>query len=62
MPLGSSSGAPVIKPEHLGTLRTLGQIVEFLASGTSPAPLETPQMAEVERDEIPSIAATDEDA
>ena len=26
--------APAIKPEHLGTLRTLGQIAEFLASGT----------------------------
>src|SRR2546422_4809596 len=23
--------APVVKPEHLGTFRTLGQIVEFLA-------------------------------
>jgi acyl carrier protein/NAD(P)-dependent dehydrogenase (short-subunit alcohol dehydrogenase family) len=25
-------GAPAIKPEHLGTLQTLGQIVDFLAS------------------------------
>ena len=27
--------APVIKPEHLGILQTLGQIVEFLAAGGS---------------------------
>ena len=25
--------APVIGPEHLGTIRTLGQIVEFLGGG-----------------------------
>ena len=29
--------APVIGPEHLGTIRTLGQIVEFLGGGGSPA-------------------------
>ncbi len=35
--------APVIGPEHLGTIRTLGQIVEFLAgsdgASTSPSPM-----------------------
>ena len=34
--------APVIKPEHLGVLQTLGQIVEFLAAAEAgcgvPAP------------------------
>jgi NAD(P)-dependent dehydrogenase (short-subunit alcohol dehydrogenase family)/acyl carrier protein len=29
--------APVIKPEHLGTLQTLGDIVEFLAAGAAEA-------------------------
>ena len=48
---------PAIQPEHLGKLQTLGQIVEFLASGPIPAPLETPQTAEVERDDLPSIPA-----
>ena len=33
--------APVIKPEHLGTLQTLGQIVEFLAAGVGPAAAPT---------------------
>jgi acyl carrier protein len=31
-------GAPEIKSEHFGTLRTLGQIVEFLGDGTPAAP------------------------
>jgi NAD(P)-dependent dehydrogenase (short-subunit alcohol dehydrogenase family)/acyl carrier protein len=30
--------APVIGPEHLGTIRTLGQIAEFLGGGQSAAP------------------------
>jgi acyl transferase domain-containing protein/NAD(P)-dependent dehydrogenase (short-subunit alcohol dehydrogenase family)/acyl carrier protein len=30
--------APVIGPEHLGTIRTLGQIAEFLAGGVQAAP------------------------
>jgi acyl transferase domain-containing protein len=30
--------APVIGPEHLGTIRTLGQIVEFLAGASETAP------------------------
>ncbi len=29
--------APAIKPEHLGTLRTLRQIIEFLSQGAAPA-------------------------
>ncbi|MCK5913630.1 MAG: SDR family NAD(P)-dependent oxidoreductase, partial [Desulfuromusa sp.] len=40
-------GAPAIKPEHLGTLQTVGQIVDFLASisgneaGVAPRRVET---------------------
>ena len=38
--------APVIGPEHLGTIRTLGQIADFLAGGAdagpTPAPVPTP--------------------
>ncbi|SIO57161.1 polyketide-type polyunsaturated fatty acid synthase PfaA [Singulisphaera sp. GP187] len=30
--------APIVKPEHLGTLRTLGQIVDFLAPPATSAP------------------------
>ncbi|MDR3632679.1 MAG: beta-ketoacyl synthase N-terminal-like domain-containing protein, partial [Isosphaeraceae bacterium] len=30
--------APVIKPEHLGSLRTLGDIIDFLAQGETPSP------------------------
>src|SRR5207248_8652552 len=30
--------APAVKPEHLGTLHTLRQVVEFLAGGQKPAP------------------------
>ncbi|WP_435022309.1 SDR family NAD(P)-dependent oxidoreductase [Tundrisphaera sp. TA3] len=33
--------APVIGPEHVGTIRTLGQIAEFLAGGSGPAPTTT---------------------
>nr|WP_279342374.1 type I polyketide synthase [Geotalea sp. SG265] len=31
-------GAPVIGPEHLGTLRTLGDIAAYLGQGSAPAP------------------------
>jgi acyl carrier protein/NAD(P)-dependent dehydrogenase (short-subunit alcohol dehydrogenase family) len=45
-------GAPAIKPEHLGTLQTVGQIVDFLASvsgvaepaAKAEAPLELPSV------------------
>jgi acyl transferase domain-containing protein/NAD(P)-dependent dehydrogenase (short-subunit alcohol dehydrogenase family) len=47
-------GAPAIKPEHLGTLQTVGQIVDFLASvsgATEPAAkAETPF-------ELPSVGS-----
>ncbi len=47
-------GAPAIKPEHLGTLQTVGQIVDFLASvtgATEPAvKVETPF-------ELPSVGS-----
>jgi acyl transferase domain-containing protein/NAD(P)-dependent dehydrogenase (short-subunit alcohol dehydrogenase family) len=35
--------APEIKPEHLGTLQTLRQVVEFLTAGTSNKPAIIPQ-------------------
>ncbi len=38
--------APSIKPEHLGKIQTLGQIVEFLG-GSSAAPIEAPPAAGV---------------
>jgi acyl transferase domain-containing protein/NAD(P)-dependent dehydrogenase (short-subunit alcohol dehydrogenase family) len=34
--------APAVKPEHLGTLNTLDQIIDFLSSGTPPAATSTP--------------------
>ena len=34
-------GAPEIKPEHLGTLQTLQQVVDFLSSAPRPAPEPT---------------------
>ena len=41
--------APVIGPEHLGTIRTLGQIAEFLGSAGSPsAPAPPPAPAPVQ--------------
>ncbi|WP_435007870.1 SDR family NAD(P)-dependent oxidoreductase [Tundrisphaera lichenicola] len=40
--------APVIGPEHLGTIRTLGQIAEFLGgTGGSPSPAPAPAPASV---------------
>ena len=54
--------APVIGPEHLGTIRTLGQIVDFLAGGKAtaapePAPPVSPASAAVSplaaEDEVP---------
>jgi acyl transferase domain-containing protein/NAD(P)-dependent dehydrogenase (short-subunit alcohol dehydrogenase family) len=39
--------APVIGPEHLGTIRTLGQIVEFLAGGSlDDSPILAPALAD----------------
>src|SRR5439155_22896899 len=38
--------APAVKPEHLGTLNTLRQIVEFLAGGTNAMPLAAAPPAE----------------
>ncbi|MFT7463210.1 MAG: NAD(P)-dependent dehydrogenase (short-subunit alcohol dehydrogenase family)/acyl carrier protein [Pseudohongiellaceae bacterium] len=35
--------APVVKPEHLGELKTLGQLADFLVpAGASPAPVASP--------------------
>ncbi|MGK2906240.1 MAG: SDR family NAD(P)-dependent oxidoreductase [Desulfuromonadales bacterium] len=57
-------GAPAIKPEHLGTLQTVGQIVDFLASvsgATEPAakplaPFELPSVGSgVERKVLKAV-------
>ncbi|SHJ71002.1 polyketide-type polyunsaturated fatty acid synthase PfaA [Malonomonas rubra DSM 5091] len=39
-------GAPAIKPEHLGTLQTVGQIVDFLASVSGTAAAKTNALTE----------------
>ena len=50
--------APVIGPEHLGTIRTLGQIVDFLAGGATSSPVESaPPVQAVEA----SVLSTDPD-
>jgi len=58
-------GAPAIKPEHLGTLQTVGQIVDFLTSVSGvaepaakvEAPLELPTVGSgVERKVLKAIA------
>ena len=41
--------APVVKPEHLGELQTLAQIVDFLAVGSTRAPAPTSPGVGVER-------------
>jgi acyl transferase domain-containing protein/NAD(P)-dependent dehydrogenase (short-subunit alcohol dehydrogenase family)/acyl carrier protein len=61
--------APVIGPEHLGTIRTLGQIAEFLAGGAEvapiavqPAPAKLPRpepVAEPVRRLVPSVVTID---
>jgi len=41
--------APIIGPEHLGTIRTLGEIADFLAGGateTTAAPINTPLLTD----------------
>ncbi len=38
-------GSPVIGPEHLGTIRTLGQIAEFLGGPAAAAPVAAPAPA-----------------
>ncbi len=47
-------GAPAIKPEHLGTLQTVGQIVDFLASVSGAA--EAAEKAETPF-ELPSVGS-----
>ena len=48
--------APAVRPEHLGTLQTLGQIVDFLAAGgrrpEPPAEPEKPTAAPLARDTV----------
>jgi acyl transferase domain-containing protein len=36
--------APVVKPEHLGTLHTLKDVADFLAGGTAPATTKIPMI------------------
>lgn len=46
--------APAVKPEHLGTMRTLRQVIEFLGSDKAIAP--APQTAPVASVQAPAIA------
>jgi acyl transferase domain-containing protein len=48
-------GAPVIGPEHLGTLRTLGEIARHLGAGSTPVAM--PQAAAATAAATPMIAA-----
>ncbi len=50
-------GLPTIKPEHMGSLRTLGQIVDFMAGGAADMPpTSSPQPAEAPKQPIaPSV-------
>lgn len=61
-------GLPTIKPEHMGSLRTLGQIVDFMSGGaadapptSSPRPTEAPRQPIAPRDE-PAAATSTESA
>ena len=56
--------APIVKPEHLGTLNTLGQIIDFLAGGSTkstpaePAtvqPVETAVRKNVKTDDVQKV-------
>src|SRR6185369_12950746 len=54
-------GAPVIGPEHLGTLRTLGEIAAHLGAGMDPSPATPPATAVTAAAAAPSndnVAAT----
>jgi acyl transferase domain-containing protein len=44
--------APVVKPEHLGTLNTLRQIVEFLSNGHQPSAVSSQHPVEVAQNSI----------
>jgi acyl transferase domain-containing protein/acyl carrier protein/NAD(P)-dependent dehydrogenase (short-subunit alcohol dehydrogenase family) len=51
-------GAPKVKPEHLGTLRTLKSIADYLSQGMSapvPAPAESPVIAAPAVSEEPGV-------
>ena len=51
-------GAPVIGPEHLGTIRTLGQIAEFLGGGepsTIPGPIAASAAGSTGVDEVHAV-------
>ena len=52
--------APVIGPEHLGTIRTLGQIVDFLAGGATTAPSEPAPPVQPARASVASADPEDE--
>ncbi len=44
---------PAVKPEDLGVLQTLGQIVDHLCAGKqAPVPAESPQLGAVPRDQV----------
>ncbi len=48
-------GAPKVKPEHLGTLRTLKQIAAYLSEGMTTAPVSVPNTAQT--DVLPVLIA-----
>jgi acyl transferase domain-containing protein/acyl carrier protein len=56
--------APVVKPEHLGTLHTLQDVADFLTGGASPAPPAEPEedvtrTLPVGRDQLLLLARSD---
>ncbi len=51
-------GSPVIGPEHLGTLRTLGEIANFLGAGAAPATAVHPESAK----QVPNESSPEDDS
>ena len=56
---GHLPGAPEIKPEHLGTLQTLQQVVEFLTA--APTPASAPPAASAPTTAAPATVAPPQD-
>ncbi|MDD2272523.1 MAG: SDR family NAD(P)-dependent oxidoreductase [Desulfuromonadaceae bacterium] len=51
-------GSPVIGPEHLGTLHTLGEIARYLGAGASPAPASVVASSGVAAVDLSNITET----
>ena len=47
--------APIVKPEHLGTLHTLREIVELLSGGDTPGSLQPPASESLGRDKVEQV-------